>query len=191
MDIAKLYIITNYEKYVVNNGDDISGKVEDAAKWKSRESAENVKKTCRAMRLGLIDDSWEVVPFSEKGVLTAVDKDEELTTMIQTVKDFIEMVTYAKTKTSVLVQQLSIVDKKISDIEHFIELTNQSASNGYKLYRQLKELRMERRKIKNRLYIYQHIWQNNQIQYEYLEMIPKWFENIEFIPKILNIDDLL
>lgn len=45
----------------------------------------------------------------------------------------------------------SEVDKEISDIMHFIEFYNFSASDGYKLCKALKDLRLRRRKIKNEL----------------------------------------
>lgn len=48
--------------------------------------------------------------------------------------------------------ELSIVDQKKSDIEHFIELnSNLSASQGYKVYKLLKEVLEERRVIKNQI----------------------------------------
>ena len=50
-----------------------------------------------------------------------------------------------------LLDMESEVDKEISDIMHFIEFYNFSASDGYKLCKALKDLRLRRRKIKNEL----------------------------------------
>lgn len=47
--------------------------------------------------------------------------------------------------------RLSIADKKISDIEHFIEFNNLNAANGYKAYKLLKEVLEERREVKNQI----------------------------------------
>lgn len=50
-----------------------------------------------------------------------------------------------------LLNEESNIDKQISDILHYIEFYNFSASNGYKLCKALKELRLRRRHIKNEL----------------------------------------
>ena len=50
-----------------------------------------------------------------------------------------------------LLDMESEVDKEISDIMHFIEFYNFLASDGYKLCKALKDLRLRRRKIKNEL----------------------------------------
>ena len=50
-----------------------------------------------------------------------------------------------------LVDQLSIVDKEICDILHYIEFCNLNAAQGYKAYKMLKERRIKRRSIKNEL----------------------------------------
>ena len=48
--------------------------------------------------------------------------------------------------------RLSITDQKKSDVEHFIELNNNlNASQGYKVYKLLKETLEERRIIKNQI----------------------------------------
>lgn len=46
---------------------------------------------------------------------------------------------------------LSLVDKKKTDIEHYIEFNNLSASQGYKAAKLLKDCLEERRRIKNEL----------------------------------------
>ena len=48
--------------------------------------------------------------------------------------------------------KLSLTDKKISDIEHYIELSLPlNASQGYNLYKMLKEVLCERRDVKNQI----------------------------------------
>lgn len=46
-------------------------------------------------------------------------------------------------------EQLSKVDKEISDIMHYIEFNQLNAAEGYKAYRLLREKRIERRAIKD------------------------------------------
>ncbi len=47
--------------------------------------------------------------------------------------------------------RLSIADQKRTDIEHFIENNNLNAAQGYNIYKLLKEVLEERRKIKNQI----------------------------------------
>lgn len=50
-----------------------------------------------------------------------------------------------------LLEMESRVDKEISDILHYIEFYSFNACEGYKLTKELKELRLKRRDIKNQL----------------------------------------
>lgn len=52
-----------------------------------------------------------------------------------------------------LINQLSQVDKELSDINHYIEFVNLNAAQGYKAYKMIKERRIKRRSIKNELEI--------------------------------------
>lgn len=56
-----------------------------------------------------------------------------------------------KKRRDYLNSELSIADKKITDIEHYIEFYNLSASQGYKAAKLLKDCLEERRNIKNEL----------------------------------------
>ena len=49
-------------------------------------------------------------------------------------------------------ENLSLVDKKRSDVEHFMEISqDKNASEGYALYKMLREILRERREIKNEI----------------------------------------
>ena len=52
-----------------------------------------------------------------------------------------------------LLQQLSDVDKELSDVNHYIEFVNLNAAQGYKAYKMIKERRIKRRSIKNELLV--------------------------------------
>ena len=52
---------------------------------------------------------------------------------------------------SKLNSEISRVDKEITDIQHYIEFCNLSASGGYKIAAMLKERLSKRREIKNTL----------------------------------------
>ena len=50
-------------------------------------------------------------------------------------------------------EKLSELDKKIVDIEHYLEFYTFNASDGYKLAKRLKDILIERREIKNQIKI--------------------------------------
>jgi predicted nucleic acid-binding Zn ribbon protein len=52
---------------------------------------------------------------------------------------------------NILKEELGKVDRKISDVMHYIELNAFNASKGYQLCKKLKDLRIERRGIKDRM----------------------------------------
>lgn len=62
---------------------------------------------------------------------------------------------------SELNNELSIVDKEIVDLEHYIEFYNFSASQGYNAYKMLQERFIKRREIKNKLDKCSIIWNGN------------------------------
>ena len=68
-----------------------------------------------------------------------------------TINDLSDQLTTLKGNKDWLLDMESEVDKEISDIMHFIEFNNFSASDGYKLCKAIKDLRLRRRKIKNEL----------------------------------------
>ena len=68
-----------------------------------------------------------------------------------TINGLSDQLTTLKGNKAWLLDMESEVDKEISDIMHFIEFNNFSASDGYKLCKAIKDLRLRRRKIKNEL----------------------------------------
>lgn len=48
-------------------------------------------------------------------------------------------------------KKLSIMDRKKSDIEHYIELKNLDASSGFGIYKKLQQILLERRAIKDEI----------------------------------------
>lgn len=52
-----------------------------------------------------------------------------------------------------LIEQLSKVDRELSDIAHYIEFNNLNAAQGYKAYKMEHERRIIRRSIKNEIQV--------------------------------------
>ena len=56
-----------------------------------------------------------------------------------------------------LLNQLSNIDKELSDLLHYIEFCNLNAAQGYTAYKMVKERRIKRRSIKNELTVVETI----------------------------------
>ena len=64
-------------------------------------------------------------------------------------------------KKQALLRELSIVDRKLTDIYHYIEFSHFGVVEGYKAYKMLREILQERRKIKMQIEIRDKVCQFN------------------------------
>lgn len=69
--------------------------------------------------------------------------------IVEEVKEVISKLNAIDSYNSSLPQQLSIIDKKQQDILHLIESQKISAFEAYRIIKELRQVRIERRKIKN------------------------------------------
>ena len=69
--------------------------------------------------------------------------------IVEEVKEIISKLNAIDSYNSSLSQQLSIIDKKQQDILHLIESQKISAFEAYRIIKELRQVRFERRKIKN------------------------------------------
>lgn len=69
--------------------------------------------------------------------------------IVEEVKEIISKLNAIDSYNSSLPQQLSIIDKKQQDILHLIESQKISAFEAYRIIKELRKVRIERRKIKN------------------------------------------
>ena len=77
----------------------------------------------------------------------------ELHDGIETINTMLELHKQCVAQQQWLENRLCETQSKICDIEHAIEFYNYNARDGYKMYKRLKELRLERRKYKDALLI--------------------------------------
>lgn len=70
---------------------------------------------------------------------------------IDRISDLNGLATDALHRKEELIEQLSNVDKELSDIYHYVEFCNLNAAQGYKAYKMIKDRRIKRRTIKNEL----------------------------------------
>lgn len=87
-----------------------------------------------------------------------------------------------------LLNQLSIVDQELSDINHYIEFCNLNAAQGYKAYKMIKDRRIIRRSIKNELDVL-NIILGKKISETATDEIHKaitGMDNRKYEPRVLN-----
>lgn len=129
-----------------------------AEKYGQKEKAENILKSSLSKTFPY-KKKGEIVYIEDEAIEVKTDivkKDYTKIDFDQFQKDFddlSEQFRSIKSNKNSLVEQLSEADRKISDIEHYLEFYTFNACDGYKLAKGLKEILMERRKIKNQFKI--------------------------------------
>lgn len=159
------YYITNDKNYLMRNviGQFVSTNEQSQAYiFSSKEKAENAVKnlpkpfknlgyhvTCNI-------EVFEPKPGNYYRVLNDIPLEDSLPSyqkIISIVKEFENTFKRCVTKEEELNQKLNTIDRAIMDVEHSIEFFNYNACEGYKMYKKMKDLRTERRKIKDSLLI--------------------------------------
>lgn len=78
---------------------------------------------------------------------------ENIQKWIDKITDLNGLATDALHRKEELCEELSFVDRELSDINHYIEFCNLNAAQGYKAYKMIKDRRIKRRSIKNELQV--------------------------------------
>ena len=183
------YLITNGNYYVKDsNCKSVTTDDHEAFIWNTFESAEKVLSPAK---------NRKILPFENyyikeiKSNVAPIDK-----YAWDTITELITLcLSYNKLEGvfSTLPQKLSTVDRKISDVEHFIETTDQDACNGYKLYKKLKDLRVERRNIKRLMQI-NEIFKTINVPDTAIKDVDNKvnsFTKKMFTPREITLDDIL
>lgn len=113
---------------------------------------------------------------------------ESINDWVHKLKDLNGITEEAQARELVLASKLSNIDRSISDVHHYIEGSNFNVCNGYKAYKMLQNLLIERRQIKNEQIFVKYIISNklsNNIDSEIKKVITK-IQNKEYEPKVLN-----
>lgn len=189
MQVTVGYIITNGTNYSQDsNCKTLTTDDHKAFIWKTKESAEKVLTLAESRKTFPVENFYieelisNVAPINEY----AFNIITELITLGQSYYELEDAF-------SQLTQKLSTIDRKISDVEHFIETTDQNACNGYKLYRKLKDLRVERRNIK-RLIELKDIFKTIKIEHTMVGDVNNKVEGFTkkmFTPREITLDDIL
>lgn len=164
--MSKKYVITNGESYVCNKLNTVTKILNKAKVFDTFDLANNVFKSSiskslkqmgfqvreteidtnrinNTVNVNINTTSNDKINFS----YTEVDIDD----LRESINGLSEKFTTLKGNKEWLLDEESNIDKQISDILHYIEFYNFSASDGYKLCKALKELRLRRRDVKNEL----------------------------------------
>lgn len=141
--------------YILKKGKDLY------VKFKNRGTPELVEniyeattfedKTKCLKRINSIPNSFgTVVPtfLEEKIEITKIDKSMSVQEVQEIINKDIKLI---NGNIKCLKNKLSKIELLNIDIEHFIEFNDLNASDGYKIYKILHELRVQRRKIKNQI----------------------------------------
>lgn len=159
------YVITDGTRWIMKNrnGNYVPTSFESFADIFSKKQAENIYKSSltKALRgVFHVEKTSEEVPAQVKPV---TDKDIEETGKVMVSEDIKYWLDKATDMSNIaneainrkrkLCQELSLVDKELCDILHYIEFCNLNAAQGYKAYKMVKERRILRRKIKDEISI--------------------------------------
>lgn len=154
--------------------------IENAVRFETREKAANVRKSCVAQVLRSafdviavkIDDPQPAPPPQKTSAQrTKTNKDVnvikqiaaseinngEIPEWLEKVKSIVELSETLEGRRNELIELLSKVDLEISDIQHYIELTNCNAYQGWLTYSMLKNRLEQRRKYKDEIEIIRSI----------------------------------
>lgn len=112
----------------------------------------------------------------------------DITSLQNTINNLSNQLTTLKGNKAWLIDMESEVDKEISDIMHFIEFNNFSASEGYKLCKAIKDLRLRRRRIKNELELINIVNMHtlNNVALGYTNKAITGLDNKQYTPRVLQ-----
>lgn len=194
------YVITDGTRWIMKNrnGNYVPTSFESFADIFSKKQAENIYKSSltKALRgVFHVEKTSEEVPAQVKPV---TDKDIEETGKVMVSEDIKYWLDKATDMSNIaneainrkrkLCQELSLVDKELCDILHYIEFCNLNAAQGYKAYKMVKERRILRRKIKDEISILDSIL-DQKVSQTAKNTIQKIAENMDkrtYEPRVLK-----
>lgn len=144
------YILCNGDNYLVqdSNGTYIANTLQEASRWdkieKARHVQNNVRNKFNRYHLGVryVSSDNEIVPVSNEDIELDCD-------ILQKVREICEFVKKIELRKMYLAGEIQKADLEIVDIEHAAEFYNLNASQGYKIYKMLHDVRNKRRDMKD------------------------------------------
>lgn len=163
--MSKKFVITNGDYYISKKLGTMTKDLDNASIYNDLDKAQKVYKSSISKAFKRLGFQIKSINENEVNIqspvlnvnnnsnnkinssYTKVDIDE----LKENINSLSDKLTTLKGNKDWLIDMESEVDKEISDIMHFIEFYSFSASEGYKLCKAIKDLRLRRRKIKNEL----------------------------------------
>lgn len=187
------YVITNGVLYIGNKYSNTVKDLSDAKIFDDKKTADNVYKSS-------IPKPFKNISFKVeecKDVIVTKDmincSNKYIHVNIEdfklTIDHLSKQLSTFKNNKDYLLNQESVIDKMLSDVEHYIENNCFSAADGYKLAKIIQYLRRYRRKVKDELLIIGNIESqncNNIAKGSFLNSITG-LDNRLFKPRVLNI----
>lgn len=122
--------------------------------------------------------------------MNLIKKDSDfkgLNSLLSEVQYISDYATKAQAKLDQLFRNLSNVDKACTDLDHYMELNNLSASEGFKIYKTKQKILKIRRKIKNEIFAYQQILEPlKKYTNGHVERSIAGLKTQEYKPRIMN-----
>lgn len=150
-----MYVLYNQKYYLMQNAikqwiptTDLDKAFKFRDKTKAKNAILNLPKQTRNLGyqvMELEEGVYESVDFSAFTNPDLVDYDEALTQ----IDEFCSLHDRLVAKVTWVEYKLNEVDNKIQDVLHAIEFNSYNARDGYKIYKLLHDLRLERRKYKD------------------------------------------
>lgn len=103
----------------------------------------------------VINEKTNTLAVNTQGI--TINDFKSLDNILSSIKDVENYAISAQKKLEELTRNLSNIDKACTDLDHYMELHNLSASEGWKAYKQKQKLLKVRRNVKNKIFAYQKI----------------------------------
>lgn len=154
-----MYVLYNQKYYLMHNAIKQlipTDNLDEALKFNDRVKAENalanLPKSTRNLgyEVKQIDEQSKLVDFDQfNSELELVNYDSALAQ----ISSFCDLHDQLVARAPWIYHKLTEVENKIQDVLHAIEFNSYNARDGYKIYKLLHDLRLERRKYKDEIFI--------------------------------------
>lgn len=177
------YMVTDGENYISDpNGTRTSINRTDAFLWNSKDTACNILNYTVPSK-GRRYHVQEVITYEQ-------EISEELKQEMEMIKWFSTLVKDCAKNRDALNEELSEIDRLLSDINHFIEFTNLNAVDGYRIYKKQHELLKRRREVKYELKIADDI-NSLGVDEQKLDRLVGYFKNQRYVPRVQDFSEIL
>lgn len=155
---------------------------ENAYEWENQKTAEYVVE-----QLKKTNNVCKVI----ESYTYSADVDSSLLMDTDTIEHFLDIVKESKTSVGLLEQRLDILNRQITDIEHYIQFKDLNVPSGFKIYKKLQVKRRERAYVKGKLRIARDI-NSLKINEETLEALVRLFRSeLTYRPRELNFEEMI